>query len=227
MKTILSIIAALMIAATSFAQTPAELARMQQDANKIYMKILNMKPTKDAKREAKELKKQGWTVPAGMKSIEMQITESQIYGEELMADENGNPTKRYLLQSGQSTAGTANAAANAARANARVELAAALQTRVAAAMQSKIDNAQSSSINAVTVDKFHERAKAIVDAALTSTLTPVTIYRVLPNHNFEYQVRMVFDRKELAARMKRNMQKQLEMEGDEELNGLVDEVLSE
>lgn len=45
-------------------------------------------------------------------------------------------------------------------------------------------------------------------------------------NNYEVQVQVAFDKKELAARLKRNIQKELEQEGDEDLNDIVDYVLS-
>lgn len=53
MKKILSFVAALMIATTATAQTAMELARQQQELNAINMKMLNAKPTKQAKKQAK------------------------------------------------------------------------------------------------------------------------------------------------------------------------------
>ena len=82
----------------SFAQTTKELAKQQLELNAINMKLLDAKPTKSAKKEAKELKKEGWTVPAGEQSIEQQITASQLYGAELTTNEEGNTIKRFIMQ---------------------------------------------------------------------------------------------------------------------------------
>lgn len=207
------------------AQNAVELAKQQKELNKINMELLNGKPSKAAKKQAKELKKQGWTVNAGDKTIEGQITEIQLLGEELMADENGNPTKRFIIQNGQSLAGTYNAARAAAATNAQNELGRALMTQIAAAMETKLDNQQNSSISVTTVEKFHQRGKAVVDACLTNTRTPLTLYRTTAQNNYEVQVQMVFDKKELTARLKRQLQKELEQEGDEDLNEIVDSVL--
>lgn len=224
-KVLLLIAAAIMIAAGANAQSATDLARQQQELNNILRKSLNAKPTKDAKKQAKELKKQGWTIPAGEKSIEQQITESQFISAELMSDENGAPTKRFIQHTGVSTAGTYNAAYAAARSNSQVEIANMLETEIAAAMQGKLDNAQHNAVNATTVEKFNQRIKAIVHESLTNSIPVLAIYRVLPNQNFEVQVRIAFDKKEVAARLKRALQKELEMEGDE-LNGLVDNALN-
>lgn len=183
-----------------------------------------MKPNKDAKQQAKERKGEGWTVPAGEKSLELQFMASQLYSEVLMLDEDGNRTQRYIQQNGMSTAGSYNAGYAAARMNAQNEIAAMLKTEIATAIQSKLDNDQQDGENAVTVDKFNQRSKAIVDASLTNSIPVVAMYRRLANNHFEVQVRIAFDKKELMARIKRNMKKALEQEGDE-LNELVDDVL--
>lgn len=223
MKKMISLLVVALMATTTFAQSSIELAKQQKELNEINMKMLKAKPTKDSKKQAKELKREGWVVPAGDPSIELQITKSQLYGEELMADENGAPTKRFILQTGQTTAGSYNAAVAAARTAAQTELAALLKTEIVAAIQQKLDNSQGSALNATTVDKFNERARAIVDESLTNSIRILTIYRRLPNNNFEVQVRLAYDKKELAARLKRNMQKELEREGDS-LDPIVEDI---
>mgnify|MGYP007069900433 CR=1 FL=1 len=214
-----------MMATTTFGQTAAELAKQQAELNAIHMKMLNAKPSKDAKKQAKELKSEGWTAPAGEASIESQITKSQLYGEELMTDVNGAITKRFIMQTAIQTSGTYNAGYAAARSSAQVELAAMLQTEIVAAMQQKLDNAQQSSVMAMSIDKFNERVKSIVDQTLTNSIPVLAIYRRLSNNNFEVQVRIAFDKKELAARLKQNLLKELEEEGDGILDDIVNYVI--
>ncbi len=225
MKRFLLMMALSIASTTTFAQSSLELAKQQKQLNDFNRKMLNQKPTKSAKKEAKILKKEGWLVPAGELSIEQQITNSQYIGAELMKDEAGATTKRYIMQTAIQTAGSFNSGFAAARTSAQVELAALLKTEIVSALQAKLDNSQSSSISAVTVDKFNQRTKAIIDQSLTNSISCVKIYRRLPNNNFEVQVRLAFDKKELAAQLKRNMQKEMEDEGDE-LNGIVDDILS-
>lgn len=226
MKKILSFVAALMIATTATAQTAMELARQQQELNAINMKMLNAKPTKQAKKQAKELKAEGWTVPAGDVDIAQQVTRSQLYSAELTTDESGNVTKRYIMQTAQQTAGTYNSGYAAARAAAQTELAAMLKTELVTAMQQKLDNSQNNALMATTIDKFNQRSRMIVDQTLTNAIPVLAIYRRLPNNNFEVQVRIAFDKKELIARIKRNMQQELEKDGDK-LYDIVDAVFDD
>lgn len=226
MKKILSFVAAIMIATTATAQTAMELARQQQELNAINMKMLNAKPTKQAKKQAKELKAEGWTVPAGDIDIAQQVTRSQPYSAELTTDESGNVTKRYIMQTAQQTAGTYNSGYAAARAAAQTELAAMLKTELVTAMQQKLDNSQSNVLTATTIDKFNQRSRMIVDQTLTNAIPVLAIYRRLPNNNFEVQVRIAFDKKELIARIKRNMEQELEKDGDK-LYDIVDAVFDD
>ena len=99
-----------------------------------------------------------------------------------------------------------------------------LKTEIVSAIQQKLDNDQTTMVNAVTVDKFNERSRAIVDQTLTRSIPLLAVYRRLPNNTFEVQVRIAFDRKELVARMKRNLQKELEGDGDK-LFEVIDEVV--
>lgn len=225
MKKMISMLVVAMMAMPMFGQNPAELAKQQEKLNKANRKLVETKTTKSAEKMAKELKKEGWTVPAGESSIAAQITKSELFAAEQMADETGAPTSRYIMQPGMSTGGTYNAAYAAARSAAQLELAALIKTELVAIMEQKLDNDQSGSITALTVEKFNERAKAIVDETLTNTVPFMRIYRRLPNNNIEVQVRIAFDKKELAARIKRNLRKQLEAEGDKLLES-VDEVFN-
>lgn len=224
-KAIIMMVMAIATTSVTLAQSAVELAKQQKELNDINMKSLNSKPSKYARKQEKLLIKQGWLVPAGGKSIAKQIDDTQLLGEELMADETGNPVKRYIVRSSQAVSGSFNTGVAAARANAQVELAAMLQTRIAAAMESKLDNQQTKAITANTIEKFHERAKSIIDACLTNTNTVLSIYRLTPQQNYEVQVQVAFDKKELSSRLKRRMLQELEQEGDDDLNDIVDGVL--
>lgn len=227
MKKLFIFIAMALVATSNVnAQSDLDLLKEQREVNAAYTKMLQTKPSRGAKKQAKELKKQGWLVPAGEKSIEQQIMASQIYGEMLTKDANDNTIKRYILQTAMQTAGTYNAGYAAARTSAQVELASMLKTQIAAAMQQKLDNGQGSSINANTIDKFHQRAQSIVDETLTNAIPVTIIYRELNNGNYQVQVRLAFDKKELLARMKSKALQELEEEGDK-LNGILDEVINQ
>lgn len=226
MKKFMTIIAMIMAVVTTNAQSALELAKEQMELNKVNAKLQkSIKPSAQTKKDVNRLKKMGWMVQAGAKAMEIQFTEAQNMETILMKDEAGNTVSQYMLQQGTAVAGTYSAAYGEAFLSAQLSISQLLETKIAAAMQSKVDNQQTSAITAVTVDKFHQRARSITQATLTKSQTPVCIYRVLPNHNYEVQLRLAYDKKEFAAQLKRKLQQELEAEGDE-LNSIVDETLS-
>lgn len=224
MKKMISLLTLIVIATMSFAQSATELAKQQLKQNDVQMKLLDIKPTKSAKAEAKRLRKEGWVVPAGENDLAIQLTKAQLMGEELMTDEEGNITKRYFQHTAIATSGTYNTGFAAARANALAEVASMMKTQLVAAWDAKHDNSQNASTSVTANEKYHQRMRGIVDETITNAIPTVKIYRRL-NNNFEVQVRMAFDKKELGARLKRALQKELEEEGDY-LNAIVDEMLS-
>lgn len=228
MKKYFFLILTAMVVSTSVvdAQSALELAKQKKAQNKIYMEFINAKPSKDARSRGKELVKQGWKTTGSGSSIERQITKDQLLAEELMADENGNPMNRYIQHSVTALGGSQNAAFAAARTTCMIEIQSMVETKIAAAMEQKMDNAQSSAINAVTVDKFHQRAKMIIDSAFTDGQMGLNIYRVLPNRNYEVMITLSYDKQQVSSRLKQMLEKVLELEGDADLNSIVDQVIS-
>lgn len=63
MKKILVLLAvAFMGASAGYAQSAIELAKQQRELDKVNMDMLNAKPSKDAKKQAKQRTKDGWEV---------------------------------------------------------------------------------------------------------------------------------------------------------------------
>jgi len=225
MKKMISLmVVALMATATTFAQSAKDLAKQQNELNSIHMKMLKMKPTKEAKKQAKAYKKEGWQVPVGEKAMELSITKSQLYAEEQMTNEEGAATQRFLQHTGSATSGSYNAGYAQARAACLTEVAGMLETNLGAAWKAVADNAEMSAVSAVTNDKFNQRVMGIVKQSITNSIPMITIYRVLPNNQYQVQVRLAFDKKEIAAQLKRNLKKELEMDGDK-LDGMVEDMM--
>lgn len=224
MKKMISLMVVAFMATVTFAQSAKDLAKQQKELNEINMKMLNAKPSKDAKKQAKEYKKEGWQVPVGEQSMEKQITKAQLYEQELMTNEDGGITQRYLQHTSQATSGSYNSGYAAARAACLTEVAGMIETKLSAAWKNILDNEEESAVKSTTNDKFNQRAMGIVRNSLSNSIPMVVIYRVLPNNQYQISVRLAFDKKEIAARLKRNLKKELEMEGDK-LDGMVEDMI--
>ena len=200
-------------------------------SNTVFKFLKDDDPAKLAKKQAKKLKKEGWTVTVGHPDIETQLIKAAEFENETITDEKGRTINRYIIQTAIQTARTYNAAYASARTAAQAEVAAVLKTRIKGAMRKTIDSEQTSRINASTIDAFNEKAEAIVDETLKNSRPVIDIYRNLPNQAVEVQLRLVFDRTEIVDDIKSNMIQQLNVtpggNDDKILCGLVEESVNQ
>ncbi len=215
MKKLISIVmTALMIGMGAMAQSNTDLVKQRQELNKNLNKILEVKPTKEAKKQAKAYTKEGWVVPAGEHSIEQQLMRSYYLNSEQMSDDYGNLSNRFIQHTAQSVAGSYNAAFASCRANAQTEISTQLSNEIAAAVQTKLDNAQRDAVSATTVDEMNQRMRSIVHQSLSNSITSIVMYRRTSNNNYEVQVRFAYDKLETLARIKEQMRQELKDQGD-------------
>ena len=209
------------------AQTNTEMRKMatkeHNEAVKLYSKE---KASKDAAKRAKQLRKKGWETMASDKPMDMQITDDRLLASETMKDKNGEDVSRWIIHTSRATQGTYNAAIAQARLSCQAEIASLLETKLAGALEQKLSGNQTGADVAETVDKFHQRFKGIVDGCLTDMKRGLCMYRTTENGNYEVEVTYAYDKKVLAARLAKQAQKQMEMEGDEDLNGVVNDIVN-
>lgn len=213
MKKMILLCAVALLSSVCYSQSAIELAKQQSEVNAAGKKYLNPKADKEAKKQAKALKKEGWTVPAGSKSIEQQITSSYRYREEQMANSSGDPVNRYIVQTGFAEGGTFNSSYAQSRLNAMISLASAIKTQLVATMKSSIGNAQKSALTTASLEKFEQKADAIVDETLTNVVPLLTVYRRTSGGIYEVQATFAFDKKEILELMKLKLESELGQDG--------------
>lgn len=89
-KAVLLCLSLIMLSISSvFAQdkTAKEIMEERKEIAKLSKKALNEKATKEARKEAKKLKKQGWQIAPGALPLEKQLDKSYLMQYEY--DENG------------------------------------------------------------------------------------------------------------------------------------------
>ncbi|MCD8237703.1 MAG: hypothetical protein LUD00_13940 [Prevotellaceae bacterium] len=228
MKRLTLLLAVGMITTASYAQSAVELAKQQRELDKINMEMLSAKPSKEVmkevKKEVKNREKAGWCVPAGGDGMAAQLIRSRLMNQELMRDEDGQTVRRYISHTATVLSGSESAGYASARNQCQVEIAAILKTKVAAAMKAALDNRQTSADNATSNDQFNQRVQSITDVTL-SMMTPVIHFYRVKGNNYEVEVRVAYDKKEMKASLKRRLEKELKIEGDE-LSDVVKDVLS-
>ena len=194
MKKFIVLLLLVMSAANSFALVSLECSN---GPDVTLLQNQKSQLSKDSKKMIKRLKKEGWMVPAGEKSMEQQILYSQLCDVEQIIDKDGSSINRYVCHTSVQTAGTFNTAYAAARTVALVELASMLKTDLVAAVESQLSNEQGSDMSATTKSKFSQQARSVVDATIKSAIPILVIYRKLSNNFFEVQVRLAYDMKKI------------------------------
>lgn len=166
---------------------------------------------KNAKKEAKALKKDGWKVAPGNPSMEMQLTEA--YKLQMQKDDNGYD--KFIQGEAMTVGQVYDAALFQADNLSKMNLAGKMETRVMQIIDNKLANEQISERDANSLAKSVSSGKNLIAQRLGQVVTPVKMYRELPNGNIEVRV-VVFYSQALAMKAaKEVMRAELEKEADD------------
>lgn len=210
----LTLVIAMFIAAT------AVMPVMAQSTVKKSKKDLKKRSMKMARKDAKKKTKEGYFVAPGALPMEKQLEKAYI--KQNMEDENGYPT--YIVESGNSVAGSQTAAKIQAMETAKLSLAGTISTNVAALIENNIANMQLSREEASTVTKTVAAAKNIIAQKLGRIIPLVEMYKNIGSDNIQCDVQIAYDSKTAIDMAKKVIRKQLSEEADElqdKLDGLM------
>jgi hypothetical protein len=191
-----------------------------QQTDKELTKELNEKAVKLARKEAKQLEKDGWYVSPGSLPLEKQLDNS--YKKQYMTDENGDP--RYITADGNGVGQTKTAAELQAIEMAKLQLAGSIQTRVSSLVSANIGNSQLNTEDAASVTEIVQSAKNIIATELGYINPFVKMYREGKNKTVEVQVKVFYDVKQSMVVAKKVVQKEIKDKlevNEEQLNSLM------
>lgn len=194
----------------SFAQTSVEIIRERQWLVKQTKKELEAKVSKDIKKEAKRLKKEGWVVSPGSLPLEKQLERSYLMQYEY--DENLFP--KYIMASAQSIGENYDAAKTTAVSLAKTNLAEQIQTEVTVLIENIVTNQQIAAEDALSLTETIKTSKSLINQSIGHVVTVVECYRVLDNKNREVLIRIAYDGKMAKEAAKRVLRQELERKGE-------------
>ena len=162
-------------------------------------KAIQKQATKDAKTQAKALKKDGWKVAVGSKTMEEQLTD-------LFMKERGGKAglPQHIVGRSEAVSGSYAAARQIAISRARAEVAATINTKVAGIIESTMTNVQTSSVDVATVQKDVSTAKQLIDQSLDKADIVFEIYREV-NNNTQFQIGVAFADSKAKEILKQSM----------------------
>lgn len=202
------------------AQSVKDIAKERKEIRKMSKSELNEKASKDARKEAKKLKKQGWTTAPGALPLEKQLDKSYLM--QMEYDENMYP--KYLMGEAMSIASNYDGAKMQALELAKQNLAGQIQTEITALIENSVANSQLEAEEAATVTKSVMASKNLISQSIGRTVTVVEVYRTLQNKNKEVMVRIAYNGEMAKAAAKKAIRDSLGKES-ENLHGKLDKLL--
>ena len=151
-------------------------------------KELKSRVIKSARKEAKQLKRDGYYVAPGDLPLDKQLENAWI--KSLLEDEKGYP--KYILATGNAVAETQAAAKLQANEIAKFELAGTIATSVAALIESNIANAQLNTEEAASVTEVTGAIKNVIAQEIGRIIPLLTTYKNI-GKNIEVVTRIAYD----------------------------------
>jgi hypothetical protein len=221
MKKVLFIAMAMLIACSaSFAQDAKEIMKERQAVAKLAKKELAAKVSKEVKKEAKRLKKEGWIITPGSLPLEKQL--ERTYAMEFEYDETLFP--KYIMANAQSIGQNYDAAKTAATSLAITNLAGQIQTEVTALIENTVANEQLAAEDAVSITETVMASKNLISQSIGRVITVLECYRILDNKNREVLVRIAYNG-EMAKLAAKNAVKEKLANKSEKLHQQLDKAL--
>lgn len=202
----------------------AQITKEQQKERKVIMKSskseLNAKASKAARKEAKRLKKEGWTTTPGTLPLEKQLDKSY----QMQYEYDSDMYPKYIMGEAMSVGGNYDAAKMQALELAKQSLAGQIQTEVTALIENTVANKQMNEGDAASITQSISASKNLISQSLGRTIPVVETYRTLSNKNKEVLVRIAYNSDIAKKVAKEAIKKDLEKKGDE-LHNKLDELL--
>lgn len=198
------------------AQNNEDVWKERKELRKMSREALKEKASKDARKEAKSLSREGWQSAPGALPIERQLDRSYMMQQEF--DDDMFP--KYLMGEGMSIAESYDAAKMQATELAKQNLAGQIQTEITALVENNVSNKQLSPDEAASVTQTVMGAKNFISQSLGRVITVVEVFRTKKNGNKEVLVRIAYNSQMAKDAAKKAVRKDLEDKGQE----LIDQI---
>lgn len=207
----------------SQAQNMKDRFKQRKELLKMNKDMQGVKVSKESRKLAKEMKKEGWKVAPGALSLEQQIERSSLY-QNMFEDDLVTPM--YVWGDANSTAENYDAGKMQALELARLNLVGSIEANITQIVENNRDNKQLSAGKAASVVKTLNASKSFITQKLGQTIPVIDTYRELPNGNVIVRVQTFYSMEKARDIALDVVRDELEKEGEnlgEELNQLLGE----
>ena len=207
--------------ATASAQDTEDIMKERKELQKYTREQLNQKASKDARKAAKQYKKEGWTVTPGALPIEKQLDRAYMMQYEM--DDLGYP--KYMMGEAMSIGENYDAARLQAQELAVQNLAGTIQREVTALIDNSVANKQLAAEEAASIAETVAAGKNLISQSIGRTVMVVEMYRTLKNKNKEVMVRIAYNAEMAKEAAKNALRDELEKKS-EDLHKKLEEILA-
>jgi type II secretory pathway pseudopilin PulG len=177
-----------------------------QQTERELKKEIKDKAIREARKEAKKMKKDGWYVPPGSLPLEKIIENAWM--KQYQEDENGN--QLYITADGNAVAESKTAGEMQAIEMGKLQLAGLIETNVSSLISGNIGNAQLSTEDAASVTEIVQSSKNIIATQLGYVNPFFKLHRDIGKDKIEVQVRLFYDVRQSLEIAKKVVRKELE-----------------
>lgn len=181
---------------------------------------LNSRATKASRKEAKRLKKEGWTTTPGALPLEKQLDRSYMLQYEF--DEDMFP--KYIMGEAMSIGENYDAAKMQALELAKQALAGQIQTEIVTLVENSLANKQLEADEAASITESVSAGMNLISQNIGRTIPVVECYRIKENKNKEVLIRVAYSQEMAKAAAKRAVREDLE-DKSEDLKKKLDSIL--
>lgn len=171
---------------------------------------LSKKASRDAAKEAKQYKKEGWIVAPGMLPLERQLDRSF----QLMIELDENGYQKYVSGEGQSIGNNYDAAKMQALEMAKMQMVSKVQSQISTIVDNTVSNAQLSREQAESVTETVAASKTLISQNIGRVMTIVEVYRDKPRKSKEVRVVIFYNAEMALQSAKKAIRSELEKKGD-------------
>ncbi len=160
-----------------------------QQTEKELKKEIKDKAIREARKEAKRMKRDGWYVPPGSLPLDKIIENAWM--RQYAEDDNGNPL--YITADGNAVAESKTAGEMQAIEMGKLQLAGLIETNVSSLISGNIGNAQLSTEDAASVTEIVQSSKNIIATQLGYVNPFFKLHKDIGKDKIEVQVRLFYD----------------------------------
>jgi hypothetical protein len=178
---------------------------VSQQTTKELRKDLKERAIREARKEARKMEKDGWSVAPG--SIPIAKIIENTWMKQVMVDENNNV--RYVYADGNAVAESKSAGEMQAIELGKLQLAGLIQTNMSSLISANVGNAQLSTQEAASVTEVVQSAKNMIAMELGYVDPSFKLFRPIGKDKIEVQVRLFYDVKQSLEIAKKVVRQEL------------------